>query len=74
MVNIVTGSSSGDKVQSTDKYDMLGSSSDAEKIAIIDNIFSYLEQADKRIEENQKAIDISKIETRIILELLKGTN
>jgi hypothetical protein len=71
MVNIITGLSSGDNVPLIDKYGVVDSSSDSEKIAIIDNILFSLEQANKRIEENQKAIEISKIETRVMIDRLK---
>lgn len=67
MVNI-TGSSSGDIVPVNTMKDP---SSDTEKIAIIDDILSALDLCNERIEENQKAINISKIQTRVMLDQLK---
>jgi histidinol dehydrogenase len=45
--------------------------SDLEKESLIDDILLSIQHANKRIDENQKVIDISKAETRIMLDYLK---
>jgi hypothetical protein len=45
--------------------------SDAEKESELNDILLSINQANQRIEENQKAIDISKAETRVMLNYLK---
>jgi hypothetical protein len=58
-------------IKTIDIYDGIDLSSDSEKIAIIDEILSSINQINKRIDENQKAINISKVETRVMLDRLK---
>jgi hypothetical protein len=45
--------------------------SDAEQQFLADDLISSWKQINERIEETQKAIQISKIETRIMLDYLK---
>jgi hypothetical protein len=45
--------------------------SDSEKESEFNDLLLSINQANQRIEENQKAIDISKAETRVMLDYLK---
>jgi hypothetical protein len=45
--------------------------SDSDKESDFNDLLLSMNQANQRIEENQKAIDISKAETRVMLDYLK---
>lgn len=52
-------------------WEMYEDSLDLEKELELNNLLLSINQANQRIEENQKAIDISQAETRVMLDYLK---